>query len=1306
MTSIPVIVLAFANDREDGNQYLRNLPKEQRLIREALTLAQEAGLCEVVERPSISLPELMDILQHERYRDRIAIFHYGGHANSYQLLLESLEGEVATAGGEGLSRLFSRRKGLKLVFLNGCSTEMQAKALTEAGIPLVVGTRRVINDKIATQLAQRFYQGLGKGLNIDQAWRDAQDEIQTQEVQDGGFRSIFLEEEDFIDDQLPWNLYQKDGASQLLNWNLPEAAKDPLFGLPPLPHDIDYPRPPYLYLQRYDRAHARLFAGRASYIRQLYNLIMDRQGPFLIHLYGASGAGKSSLLEAGLLPRLESQAEIQYMRRDGSKQAAQLIQEALKSIYDQIEPENTDKLQDVSDINEALKQLSDTTSSNQEGQEIEIETLKSQAEQLVNRIYAFQKSSQRSQNQISDIDGWKQLWLSIEFFLGKPLVLILDQLESIFISRDISQQKKEWEDLLNIFQEIMQGADRPKGKLILAYRKEYHPEIEGYIKTAQLSYQSVFLDKLNEESVIEIVHRLGRPEFESIYHLEVENGLGQLIANEVLKHDNQSVAPVLQILLTRMWEVEAATGKPHLLFSEKLYHSLSRQGLLLKSFFEEQMQILTNIYPKHTKSGLILDILHVHTTPRGTATSNELVDLKEAYSHIPEFSNILNDCISKTFLMRQEGSQSFLMHDTLAPVVREAYHQSEAPGQRATRMLESRVNEGSDEKVSVLGEVDLQYVKEGKNGMRKWTLDEQRFIQHSTVVLQAQKRRQKLVRYALISLLVLFLGASTWGSWSFWKYNRTYGDLQIIEGELETAQQTLIDKKDSIQQITAFLAQRETDIQRLEEVEDSLLGANDAIQSLSNQNRRKLQSNQLAVQSNRTPSPFEAFSLAKNAYQLEPQNPWAVSALMKAYQQRPFSKIVNPDRVGEVSALYPVSLQGGILSVKDENGQELFRMPFGEDNFETTDGKVSISADGKYLVALPDILTVKVWNRDGEMIQLPTNDEFIETPPVFLKQNENLLLVADSVAWDIQEDLFQPPVYRGNVKQIAAFPDAGKWVIGSKDSIKIWDKSYQRTLKSWQLSAPLKNMALSPDAQYIASMAGTQLQLFNISGHLMGTFDNNNRDVYQIAFSPNGKYLLSAESEHQAVVWDTENQQSIATLQEGGQNWRTLSANFSPNGRWVVTASTDTYIRIWDWQSTSPKLLAKQALAAAAQQIIFDPSGQYIICTDSERNLYVWHWQQTRLKLKAKVRYSVAIQQLNIRPSKQQLDIWVQGEKQSSLLRFSPADNYFYELFVKDQNVVDASFSTDGNRLWFATDKGIQAPLLLEPSQMIRNVGF
>lgn len=110
-TRKPVIFLAFANDRDDTVHYLRNLPEEARQIREPLQRARRDGLCELVELANATADDIFRVFQDPEYRDRIAVFHYGGHANGYQLLLELASSSPQTQYGltaeEGLPEIIA-----------------------------------------------------------------------------------------------------------------------------------------------------------------------------------------------------------------------------------------------------------------------------------------------------------------------------------------------------------------------------------------------------------------------------------------------------------------------------------------------------------------------------------------------------------------------------------------------------------------------------------------------------------------------------------------------------------------------------------------------------------------------------------------------------------------------------------------------------------------------------------------------------------------------------------------------------------------------------------------------------------------------------------------------------------------------------------------------------------------------------------------------------------------------------------------------------------------------------------------------
>src|SRR5206468_9977948 len=86
---------------------------------------------------------------------------------------------------------------------------------------------------------------------------------------------------------------------------------------------------PFKHLAPFTREDAPVFFGRGREIRERYQEVTRPEGAPLVLLFGATGAGKSSLLAAGLLPRLEASHEVLYLRRDRSCGLAGTLARAL-----------------------------------------------------------------------------------------------------------------------------------------------------------------------------------------------------------------------------------------------------------------------------------------------------------------------------------------------------------------------------------------------------------------------------------------------------------------------------------------------------------------------------------------------------------------------------------------------------------------------------------------------------------------------------------------------------------------------------------------------------------------------------------------------------------------------------------------------------------------------------------------------------------------------------------------------------------------------------------------------------------------
>ncbi|MEM6261920.1 MAG: SUMF1/EgtB/PvdO family nonheme iron enzyme [Bacteroidota bacterium] len=130
---------------------------------------------------------------------------------------------------------------------------------------------------------------------------------------------------DHLNRMLPdtWAQKPQEGATQTTHGYYPGV----LAATFDLPKDLRDEPPaadvPFVGLRPFKRQHARLFFGRSREIYELCHKLLQTDagaGPRLLLLDGYSGTGKSSLLQAGLIPRIEAQGwQVAYARREEDK---------------------------------------------------------------------------------------------------------------------------------------------------------------------------------------------------------------------------------------------------------------------------------------------------------------------------------------------------------------------------------------------------------------------------------------------------------------------------------------------------------------------------------------------------------------------------------------------------------------------------------------------------------------------------------------------------------------------------------------------------------------------------------------------------------------------------------------------------------------------------------------------------------------------------------------------------------------------------------------------------------------------------
>lgn len=170
-------ILFVAADPTDAARL--RLGEESREIQEKLQLAKMRDLFEFDQRWSVRPEDLSQALLDVKPQ----IVHFSGHGTSAgALCLEDQSGRTHPVEPDALEVLFELvADQVQCVVLNACYSEIQANAIGKH-IPCVIGMNQAIGDKAAIAFAVGFYQALGGGRSIEDAYKFGCVQIRLQSI--------------------------------------------------------------------------------------------------------------------------------------------------------------------------------------------------------------------------------------------------------------------------------------------------------------------------------------------------------------------------------------------------------------------------------------------------------------------------------------------------------------------------------------------------------------------------------------------------------------------------------------------------------------------------------------------------------------------------------------------------------------------------------------------------------------------------------------------------------------------------------------------------------------------------------------------------------------------------------------------------------------------------------------------------------------------------------------------------------------------------------------------------------------------
>lgn len=942
---------------------------------------------------------------------------------------------------------------------------------------------------------------------------------------------------------------------------------------------------PYMGLRAFGERETRYFYGREKLVDRLLQAISEQS---VVSVVGASGSGKSSLVQAGLIPQLRHGNHIpnsdrwQIIRmRPGDRPLNSLSQSWSQHLQQALNQNN-------------------------------YRTLEATQSYTPEQIEGFLHQG---------IEGWVY-WLRSQ---TDPLtVLVVDQFEELFTLSPDEDRRRFLELILGA---VDYASDR--FKLVLTLRADFITHCLEVPKLAATVQQtSVLVPACLEETdyrrvITQPAEQVG---------LQVEPELVEVLLQELDRTTGD--LPLLQFVLEQLWQYR----------SEGILTLQSYQKQIggLRGVLEQKAQTLYDTLDPEAQActrWIFLNLTQLGDNTEDTRRRISLTDLRvKKYS--PELiERTLNALIAAKLIIidrpdgsevpREEISSDSIVHledlpKAIAPKLEVTHEilirhwstlrwwlEENRSRLRAQRQIEQAAQQWqeADRKPEFLlrgvrlaeaEELYIDYIDE-------LTEIIQEFIEHSLEERQREiKETKKRLRRAQITIgLISVLGCGVAGFAGFALWQQRTAQLREIDA-LTASSEAMLNSQQQIESLTTAITagERWQTLDRSpfpfgalpEALREKVTGTlQQAI--VRTQELNRLEGHGQAVQSAVFNHNGTLIATASDDQTIRLwRSDGTLINTLKGHRDRVTSVAFDPmqERLASGSA-------DKTIKIWSSTGQLLETLS-GHQGWITD---VQWSADGQWIVSASRDGTLKLW--DGKTLQLVrilqggkgwiNAVQMVNAQTIVAGGEDGTVRL-----WSVAGKLLRTwKAHRERITSIALSPDRQSFLTASGD----------RTLKRWNLQGQLLQTyeghtdqvnSVSWQGQTIASVgADRQIMLWSVNGALIRNFQGSPEEITSVQFSPDGKMLLTSGSDKMARLW--------RVVETALPNPVTVSAIvFLPQGNQFVVAQSAHKLQ---WFKQSDRKFWKLAQSwqipgDLITSLAVSPDGKQLVGTDVSGQVFLW----------------------------------------------------------------------------------------------------
>ncbi|WP_413167794.1 WD40 repeat domain-containing protein [Capilliphycus salinus ALCB114379] len=905
---------------------------------------------------------------------------------------------------------------------------------------------------------------------------------------------------------------------------------------------------PYRGLFHFGPNDAEFFFGREVFIQELFTTTQTRN---FIPVLGASGSGKSSLVMAGLVPKLQKEGYWKFTHFRPSSDPFHALAESLVPLY---EPDKN-----------ATEQMR-------------------QARQLAEY---FVEGSLPLQDVLSQIE---------RNYPNHRILLIADQFEELYTLCAEQKTRYRFLDILLTSFQFSSSQSQFPHVLVATMRADFLGNALSYRRFADvLQNADLKLGPMNREELSQVIvkpaDKLG---------VTFEAGLMERILDDV--EDEPGNLPLLEFALTELWKRRKGKQLTHAAYEEigQVQGALARHAdenySKLSAAQKEQVQriFIQLVRPGEGTEDTRRLATKVELADASWSLVKQLADARLVVTSRnaanQETVEVVHEALIRNWSELRQWMDTDRSFRTWQERLRAAMYQWE----------QTQRDEGGLLRGAALAEAE-ENLKQRREDLSS---GEQEFIEASLalrdrLLKKEEKRRKRLFLITSITSVV-FVSLSIVAA-----YQWRQAEIALINASTQSSQADFKVNRNSLDALTDALDAGER-LQRLpwgskdQERQASVLST--LAQSVSwvrEQNR--LEGHQRTVQSVSFSPDGQMLATASydNTVKLWRRD-GSLFKTLEGHTEPVTSVRFSPDNKMIASGSWD-----GTVRLWDSNGNSIGVIKAYKGHGVTS---ISFSPDGQTIASASDDKTVKLWGMDGQLLHtLKGHEKFIRQVS-FSPKGDQIVTVSD----DKTVKLWSPDGTL--IKTLDKHSDAVMSADFSGDGQMFATASIDGTVKLWSREGELINtlehpdvwsVSVSQDGQTIASGRedGT-IKLWVRNGkdvRLLDTWVGHQGAIPSVTFSPDGQILATASNDSITKLWQVN--RSRLTVLFGHQN-NVLDAAFSPDGKRIASASSDGTVKIWSREGK--QILTLQEHKSEVNAVSFSPNGNIIASGGNDNTIKLW----------------------------------------------------------------------------------------------------